>query len=66
MADATLWVKLRNIPGLSWHIVGKGGFTRCGRTFLVGVPTALDLPMGEKSCKTCLRLTEHDHEKAGT
>ena len=59
----TLWVKLRNVPELSWHVVGKGGYTRCGRPFLAPSPSTFDLPMGEKSCESCLRLIEHDKEK---
>ena len=59
MSDTTLWVKLR-----SWHVLANG-MTRCGRVFVVPSPTADDLPMGERSCETCLRLTAHDAEKAG-
>jgi hypothetical protein len=55
----TLWVKIR-----SWHAVGKGGDTRCGRQFWADAPSAFDLPMGEKSCETCLRWLKRDEEKA--
>ena len=65
--DTTVWVKLRDSPRLSWHIVGRMRFgaTRCGRWIPVPSPTADDLPMGEKSCESCARLLIHDHEKAG-
>ena len=56
--DAVLWVKLA-----SWHLVGKGGFTRCGRPFLTSSPSSVDLPFDEKSCENCLRLAKHDAEK---
>ena len=59
----TLFVKLRNVPGLSWHVVGKGGHTRCGHPFLAPSPSTVDLPLEEKSCESCLRLIEHDVEK---
>jgi len=63
--DTILWAKLRDDPRLSWHIVGRGGATRCGRWIPVPSPSADDLPMGEKSCETCLRLTAWDAERAG-
>ena len=56
---STLWVMIR-----SWHIVGKGGFTRCGRQFWTSNRSAFDTPQPEKCCETCLRLVEHDQEKA--
>ena len=60
------WAKLRDDPHLSWHIVGRirGGATRCGRWISVPSPSADDLPLGEKSCESCARLTLHDQEKA--
>ena len=71
MSDTTLWIKLRDAPRLSWHIAtGRGVtteriFVRCGREIVYyPCPSAYDLPMGERSCETCLRLTEHDAEKA--
>jgi hypothetical protein len=71
MADATLWVKLRDAPRLSWHLVIEGVtteriFTRCGREItFYPCPWADDLPLVGKSCETCLRLKERDQEKAG-
>ena len=60
---ATFWIKRRT--HLSWHLAREGNHaTRCG--LWVETPiTADDLPLGEKSCETCLRLVEHDAEKAG-
>jgi hypothetical protein len=65
--DTTVWTKLRDSPRLSWHIVGRVRFgaTRCGRWIPVPSPSANDLPMGEKSCETCLRLTAWDAERDG-
>lgn len=69
-----LWIKLRDAPRLSWHIVEgdhtrcgpcPGGHTRCGRSIVVPSHTATDLPMGERSCESCARLLIHDQEKAG-
>lgn len=57
--DVTIrWIKLE-----SWHIVTASG-TRCG---LEVDPEEVhgyseDLPLGEKSCETCLRLRAHDDE----
>ena len=53
-----IWVKIR-----SWHLVARGR-TRCGRVFMIPSPTADDLPLGERSCETCLRLMAWDQEKA--
>ena len=61
--DTTLWVKFRPDLRLSWHVVGKGGYTRCGRPFMVDAPSAVDLPLDEKSCESCARLVLHDQEK---
>jgi len=61
MADPMVlstWVKL-----VSWHLVTAPGRTRCGRN--TGYrKVADDLPLGERSCETCLRLAAHDAEKA--
>jgi hypothetical protein len=62
--DTTIWAKLRDSPRLSWHVVGRGGATRCGRWIPVPSPSAADLPMGEKSCESCTRLVLHDQERA--
>jgi hypothetical protein len=48
------WAKIK-----SWHIVvidlGDAYLTRCGRRATTA-DVAVDLPMDEKSCETCLRL----------
>jgi hypothetical protein len=48
------WVKIK-----SWHIVVDdlldAYLTRCGRRAM-DTYTVADLPMGEKSCESCLRL----------
>ncbi|HEU4571476.1 MAG TPA: hypothetical protein VFR93_02230 [Candidatus Limnocylindrales bacterium] len=56
----------------SWHVVERAGrdgdVTYCGRTVNRNEGTTADtLPLGEKSCETCLRLamaaeTERDPE----
>lgn len=61
----------------SWHRISmtyRSGMvkTRCGRGPLgvigaitsagIVYPTSDSLPMGERSCETCLRLTTHDAE----
>jgi hypothetical protein len=56
---STLWVWLK-----SWHLV-VAGRTRCGRLYAIPSPTVDDLPLGERSCETCLRLHERDQERAG-
>jgi hypothetical protein len=77
---AVLWVKLRDDPRLSWHVVHEGdvpngGSTRCGRPFgrldpmQQGMddpsrPFVVDLPQNVKSCNTCAALVLHDQEKA--
>jgi hypothetical protein len=75
-----LWVKLRDEPRLSWHVVHQGnvpdgGSTRCGRPFgrldpmQQGMddpsrPFVVDLPQNERSCESCLRLHEWDEHRA--
>jgi len=54
----TLWVRIK-----SWHLVASGR-TRCGRLYAIPSPTVDDLPLGAKSCETCLRLHERDEERA--
>jgi hypothetical protein len=50
---------------VSWHVVridrSRGGFirTRCGRYVPEG-QIEEQLPLGEKSCETCLRLAATD------
>jgi hypothetical protein len=66
----TLWVKIRDVLLLSWHAVVAVNGTRCGRKAEGSIEdvlsrTVTDLPLGEKSCETCLRLVAHDQEKAG-
>ena len=60
----------------SWHVVGQTlalgvVVTRCGRSARVlghlppggeVSPTADHLPLGDRSCETCLRLTAHDED----
>jgi len=59
----TQWVKLRDSPRLSWHVVSEAG-TRCGRVLWHDLAiVSADLPMGEKSCESCARLVLHDAEK---
>lgn len=54
MNDPLFWVRIR-----SWHIVALGGRTLCGRTYAGGVTTTADLPLSQKSCETCARLSLH-------
>ena len=54
------WVRIR-----SWHRVtfdSRGGQhrTRCGLWAPRDAQTAAELPLDEKSCETCLRLTARD------
>jgi hypothetical protein len=45
--------------GRSFHvIVFASGQTRCGR--YATREQRAELPLGEKSCEPCLRLTQHD------
>jgi hypothetical protein len=53
----------------SWHRVApvsRGGLpkTRCGRWADLAAPVSDELPIGEKSCETCLRLHARDEETA--
>jgi hypothetical protein len=57
-----LWVKIR-----SWHVVksqftSRGGTdmatTLCGRT--TSGPTAEEVPSGERTCESCLRILTKD------
>lgn len=61
------WVKI----GRSWHavvggemsVVGQRNKARCGR-HSIEIPLTKDmLPLGSKSCESCLRLIQHDEEK---
>jgi hypothetical protein len=61
---AVLWVKLRDEPRLSWHVVHQGKWTRCGLFLPVTTPMFVDLPQNVKSCNTCAALVLHDQEKA--
>lgn len=58
--DGTLWVKVS--ARRSWHILGTYSRTRCGRRAIASLAVN-DLPMGEKSCETCLRLSKRDEER---
>jgi hypothetical protein len=68
MPDATRWVKFRDDLRLSWHVappaIAPWIRTRCGRWAGESPLTADDLPLGAKSCETCLRLVAHDAERA--
>jgi hypothetical protein len=60
--DAT-WVRL-----VAWHALRPTrsltvGHTRCGRAFVIPSPTAPELPLGERSCESCLRLLAWDEEQ---
>lgn len=61
--DTTGWIKLRPDKRLSWHIVFREVWSRCGFFFSAAAPRADDLPLGEKSCETCLRLAAWDAER---
>ena len=61
--DATIWVKLRDAKRLSWHNLFREVWTRCGLLPDVDAPRADDLPLGEKSCESCLRLVARDAER---
>lgn len=56
-----VWIKLRDAPHLSWHIVRTEGVTLCGRETTLSSPVSDDLPAG-KSCETCLRIHAHNEE----
>jgi len=52
----------------SWHRIAKvddaGWHTRCGITVTTeSVPASDTLPLGEKSCETCLRLEVVDTDR---
>lgn len=57
-----VWVKLRDDPRLSWHVVGEEGYTLCGRQTNCPCPITDDLPMDAKSCETCLRIHTRNSE----
>jgi hypothetical protein len=51
----------------SWHTLARvddrGWWTRCGRLVTTEpAPVSDSLPLDEKSCETCLRLSTHDTE----
>jgi hypothetical protein len=55
----------------SWHVIAlvddAGWHTRCGRLVMTEpAPATGQLPLGEKSCETCLRLTVSDEGKEAT
>jgi hypothetical protein len=67
------WVLIRSWHAISFFDRGGAARTRCGRRVAVqGTitsgpggpsevrPTADELPLGEKSCETCLRLRADD------
>lgn len=56
------------ITGYSWHAILRvddaGWWTRCGRLVTTETtPVAKALPLDEKSCETCARLTLHDQDQ---
>ena len=60
---------MRYVKVRSWHRVDVEGreleeaYTRCGRLVnLVARETAERLPLGAKSCETCLRLADRDDD----
>jgi len=56
------WVKIDK-----WHRLDDDeAVTRCGQDVdIVAIDKALPLmPLGEDTCEECLRLAEHDKEKA--
>lgn len=63
--DRTTWAKLHGGKRLSWHVETDPGATRCGRWLLADAPRANDLPLGDRSCESCLRLVARDQERAG-
>lgn len=70
------WVRIRSWHRISHATPGTidAVTTRCGRSAVVvgtlpGGPfevhaTAEDLPLGDRSCESCLRLAAHDAENA--
>jgi hypothetical protein len=52
----------------SWHLIARvddrGWWTRCGRLVTTEPAPAADrLPLDEKSCETCLRLSQADTDR---
>lgn len=61
----TDWIRIRSWHAIrNWTRVPDRAVTLCGRT--ADGTVAADLPMGEKSCETCLRLSVHREEAAPT
>jgi len=55
----------------SWHVLASvndaGWRTRCGRVITTEKTQASDhLPLGERSCESCLRLIARDDDSAET
>lgn len=61
--DRTTWAKLHVGRRLSWHVESAPDETRCGRWLDADAPRSDDLPIGEKSCESCLRLVARDQER---
>lgn len=54
--DSGSWHSLVKTDDRGWHL-------RCGRTITTeAAPASPTLPLGEKSCETCLRLTLLDQQ----
>lgn len=51
-----MYVRLRSWHVRQWHVRQRGGYTLCGRVTGDGQRTADSLPMGERSCESCLRI----------
>lgn len=52
----------------SWHVIARvddtGWHLRCGKTITTDAARGSDhLPMGEKSCESCLAGTQRDQDK---
>lgn len=51
-----MWFKIR-----SWHLMRPDKpKAYCGQIEQAGKPRALELPLTEKSCESCLRLSAHE------
>ena len=59
---------MRYVRIRSWHLIALRApaiyTTRCGRMVPTDAPTSDSLPLGERSCETCLRLARRDEERA--
>jgi len=58
-----MWIKLRDAPRLSWHIVHESGMTLCGRWYDIPCPESDHEPLEGKTCETCLRIDKRNQER---